>query len=220
MSDDDSIPADQRNNDLDEVIPEVSNIEERDGNFFMIGDRVRIASKFSLTLLNMRARPNLDSYVGYYGKIIDIIGEGTILMNQSSLENKFSLIIRLDNQQGWYSGETVRIDHHDVVNLTVLGNRVGNRLWDKSKDRNIPFFSEVVEFRHWPQVYDENAFYYATFQEQQELLERKREWEKNNRQYEKFYREKFHNLNRKLRWTVVYNRVKNLEPLDAFDDFD
>jgi hypothetical protein len=142
-------------------------------------------------------------------------------MPEATFHNNFILHVRIDETNKYVNPKIIKIEHHDVVNQTVLGKNVTETLFLKTKDTRFVYISDANDkWRHFPMNYEDCAMKYGDESDVKELQQWKEDWETNRKRYLQFYTEKFNKINRQVRWTVLYNRIKQLDPLPDFDDFD
>lgn len=204
--------------------------EKRKNRMFMKGDLVIIAcdNSFEAKYNFQRVFDSYKAAVGWYGHIIGITGnDPTIKMDDIKVEDEIMLRLKILNGPKiptHYLYKNVEVLHTDVVNLTVLGEKVGLKLFEVSNESDGTYGSYeryMTDKFLCPNRYVEFAMKYVGDDSVKEEMYYAREAARivvvpcfAEFQYE------FRKLNRKLRWTVTYNRLHGLPSFPGLDDFD
>jgi hypothetical protein len=201
-----------------------SHFEERKKRLYMKGDLVIIASDRSVQRMD---KYNADlpwfSVVGSYGHITDFSGHSIEKMDNVLYESNLMLNIKILNgpygpNRPWY--DEIKILHSDVVNLSVLGDNVGKKLFDVSRDKKFQSL-ELKEYNIVPQSYTEYALDLSTdFSKRSEIKRLQFQMRYEINKTISLLKEEFKELNRKLRWKVTYFRLNGLPSIPGLDDFD
>jgi hypothetical protein len=202
------------------TFPEISDIQKRNNHYFRLGDRVRIASQKSAHELNFLSRHTVGNLKGKRGYVVHIQSPGNVLMPFATFEDTFILYVRMDDQYRDIRPKVIKIEHHDVINLTVLGVRVSKKLYTNTCDSKLPLERVAESEIHWPTKFEANAVdMVASREDYDELMQWRNEINNHCLRINELIELKLNMLNRKLRWTILYGRIMHLPSYPEYSDF-
>jgi hypothetical protein len=168
-----------------------------------------------------------ESAVGWLGVIVGFDYTPDVSLDHVTFARNIDLklkILSVPNgiEHDWFN--EVKILHSDVVNLTILGEKVGMKLFEVSKECDETYQSYqnfVKDNQVIPESYTEFAMKYAgSGYDRAEITHIKNVVRNrvtiNFAKLQNYLRQ----LNRKLRFKVTYNRFNGLRSIPGLDDFD
>jgi len=193
-------------------------VAKRHHMLFRPGDMVRIAHGKFMVMddLSLHTPPDADSdpTIGAFGKVEFVKnsdGEDTKDYNE---DDPPFLVIRFEQEweprvRSYYSlRDVMDIEAGDVVNYTVLGEEDGDKLYEKSRDRNLDFY-DTFKSQMIPDDFRNYALEHCDDDSTSEMFLRFKEHELDRLTisiYTEMYNELI-KLNRKFRWLVTYKKI-------------
>jgi hypothetical protein len=205
------------------VFQQIYDFEKRNYHFYMIGDLVIIASQESIqwhdppSLLHARKF----SVIGLYGNILEISGHSIETMKEVKADSHFMLKLKIRSGPDANNIKEVSVLHTDVVNITVLGDTVGQKLFEVTKDKKYDSMENILNDCLIPESYNEYTLkLVTTWHDREKIQNLQLKFHQEARMQLNILKDYFLEWNRKLRWKVTNNMLKNLPSIEGFDEFE
>ena len=148
-------------------------VEERHNQLFRLGDRVRIAhgiliGEMDTNHLNTPMDVDSDPTIGVFGTIVSY-KFSTPDDDYKDYNENDPPVLSVKFEEEWHPMLKCRyclsdvmhgIEAADVINYTVLGEEDGNKLYDKTRDRNLLFYEALTQ-RIIPHDFLKYALYFC-----------------------------------------------------------
>jgi hypothetical protein len=194
-------------------------VEQRHCMLFRPGDRVRIAHGILMRMdTNWLSTPmdaDMDPTIGAFGTIFTLEFHGS--QDSKSYDEDDPSILSIQFEQDWdprlmsrYGLREImyNIEAGDVINYTVLGEEDGNKLYDKTRDRNLEFY-KALKYSVIPYDYQVYALKFCDKDGSSEYYLSMKDAEFSRHSiivYAEMYNELI-KVNRRFRWLVTYLKM-------------
>jgi hypothetical protein len=200
-------------------------IQSRNNEYYRIGDEVLIASLKEMISVE---DSDDDVYTVHFnagelmdGKIVAIECNSNDMPRNVEFMSQVYITVRYEgSKEDEVKPNCICVPHTDIINVTVLGDYVGNALFQATRDLPLKTVASLRKQNMWPKAYANNAWCLVASPEDKRKLRYLQEKANTGNVSALAEMETiFLNLNRELRFLILQDRFNNICTFYDFEAF-